>query len=159
MTEYLGVLIYLALATGLGMVILTLVTKVRPRRLDLEKATAYECGFDPFGEARSPFDVGFYLVAILFLVFDLEVAYLLPWAVGGCVTGWAGFYRLMVFLCVLTIGFVYEWQKGALDWNSPFDALNLKFYTHKAFMIDDIGFIVNLKFLKLTKLFINIDCL
>lgn len=118
MTEYLGVLVYLALATGLGMVILTLVTKVRPRRLDLEKATAYECGFDPFGEARSPFDVGFYLVAILFLVFDIEVAYLLPWALGGMTTGWAGFTALMVFLAILTIGFVYEMQKGALDWNS-----------------------------------------
>nr|YP_009054617.1 NADH dehydrogenase subunit 3 [Bracteacoccus minor]AIK29105.1 NADH dehydrogenase subunit 3 [Bracteacoccus minor] len=117
MTEYLGVLVYLALATGLGMVILTLVTKVRPRRLDLEKATAYECGFDPFGEARSPFDVGFYLVAILFLVFDIEVAYLLPWALGGMTTGWAGFTALMVFLVILTIGFVYEMQKGALDWN------------------------------------------
>nr|YP_009054593.1 NADH dehydrogenase subunit 3 [Bracteacoccus aerius]AIK29081.1 NADH dehydrogenase subunit 3 [Bracteacoccus aerius] len=117
MTEYLGVLVYLALATGLGMLILTLVTKVRPRRLDLEKATAYECGFDPFGEARSPFDVGFYLVAILFLVFDIEVAYLLPWALGGATTGWAGFTALMVFLAVLVIGFVYEWQKGALDWN------------------------------------------
>ena len=118
MTEYLGVLVYLALATGLGMVILTLVTKVRPRRLDLEKATAYECGFDPFGEARSPFDIGFYLVAILFLVFDIEVAYLLPWALGGATTGWAGFAALLVFLVILTIGFVYEFLKGALDWNS-----------------------------------------
>jgi NADH-quinone oxidoreductase subunit A len=90
---------------------------VRPRRLDLEKATAYECGFDPFGEARSPFDVGFYLVAILFLVFDLEVAFLLPWAVGGFTTGWSGFVRLMLFLVVLTLGFIYEFLKGALDWN------------------------------------------
>lgn len=82
MTQYIGVSIYFVIAAGLGMLILTLATKVSPRRLDLQKATAYECGFDPFGEARSPFDVGFYLVAILFLVFDIEVAYLLPWALG-----------------------------------------------------------------------------
>jgi len=75
----LGVLVYIALAISLGLIILGLSWKVSPRRLDLEKATAYECGFDPFGEARSPFDVGFYLVAILFLVFDIEVAYLFPW--------------------------------------------------------------------------------
>jgi NADH:ubiquinone oxidoreductase subunit 3 (subunit A) len=118
MTEYIGVLIYGAIATGLGLVILALAWKVSPRRLDLEKATAYECGFDPFGEARSPFDVGFYLVAILFLVFDIEVAFLFPWALGGASTGWAGFVALSVFLFVLVIGFVYEWQKGALDWNS-----------------------------------------
>lgn len=118
MTEYLAVLIYLILATVLGMIILTVATKISPRRLDLQKRTAYECGFDPFGEARTPFDVGFYLVAILFLVFDIEVAYLLPWALGGSDTGMAGFTALMIFLIVLTIGFVYEWQKGALDWNS-----------------------------------------
>jgi NADH:ubiquinone oxidoreductase subunit 3 (subunit A) len=120
MTEYIGVLIYLVLATVLGMIILTLAMTVSPRRLDLEKNTAYECGFDPFGEARSPFDVGFYLVAILFLVFDIEVAYLLPWALGGAETGLPGFVALMIFLIVLTVGFVYEWQKGALDWNSLF---------------------------------------
>jgi len=118
MTEYLGVLVYIALAISLGLIILGLSWKVSPRRLDLEKATAYECGFDPFGEARSPFDVGFYLVAILFLVFDIEVAYLFPWALGGVATGWAGWTALLFFLFVLFIGFVYEWQKGALDWNS-----------------------------------------
>lgn len=118
MTEYLGVLIYTILATVIGMIILVVATKISPRRLDLEKATSYECGFDPFGEARSPFDVGFYLVAILFLVFDIEVAYLLPWALGGVFTGIAGFAALLLFLVILTIGFVYEWQKGALEWNS-----------------------------------------
>lgn len=117
MTQYLAVLIYFILATALGMLILIVATKIRPKRLDLEKATAYECGFDPFGEARSPFDVGFYLVAILFLVFDLEVAFLLPWALGGACTGFAGFTALLIFLVILTIGFVYEWQKGALDWH------------------------------------------
>lgn len=120
MIEYVGVLIYTILATVIGMIILVVATKISPRRLDLEKATAYECGFDPFGEARSPFDVGFYLVAILFLVFDIEVAYLLPWALGGVFTGVAGFAALLIFLIILTIGFVYEWQKGALEWNSFF---------------------------------------
>jgi NADH:ubiquinone oxidoreductase subunit 3 (subunit A) len=118
MTEYIGVLIYLVLATVLGIVILTLAMAVSPNRLSLEKSTAFECGFDPFGEARSPFDVGFYLVAILFLVFDIEVAYLLPWALSGADTGISGLSGLLLFLIVLTVGFVYEWQKGALDWNS-----------------------------------------
>lgn len=100
------------------MTILIVATKIRPKRLDLEKAMAYECGFDPFADARSPFDIGFYLVAILFLVFDLEVAYLLPWALGGASTGIAGFRAVLIFLIIVTIGFVYEWQKGALDWHS-----------------------------------------
>lgn len=97
MTEYVGVLLYIAIATGLGIVILFAAAKVRPRRLDLEKATAYECGFEPFGEARSPFDVGFYLVAILFLVFDLEVRFLLPWVLGGMSTGFSGFFAFVLF--------------------------------------------------------------
>nr|ANN44641.1 NADH dehydrogenase subunit 3 [Hariotina sp. MMOGRB0030F] len=116
MTEYIGVLLYVAIATGLGIIILFASYKVRPRRLDLEKTTAYECGFEPFGEARSPFDVGFYLVAILFLVFDIETALLLPWALGGVSTGMGGFFALSLFLVVLIIGFVFEWQKGRLDW-------------------------------------------
>lgn len=118
MTEYVGVLVYLVLAAGLGAVILLVSQKIRPRRLDLEKRVRYECGFDRFASRRSPFDIGFYLVAILFLVFDLEVAYLLPWALGGASTGFAGFCALLIFLVILTIGFVYEWQKGALDWHS-----------------------------------------
>jgi NADH:ubiquinone oxidoreductase subunit 3 (subunit A) len=118
MTQYIGVLIYIFLATLIGVLILTVATKVAPKRMDLERLVSYECGFDPFGEARSPFDIGFYLVAILFLVFDIEVAYLLPWALGGAATGWAGFIALFIFLVVLVVGFVYEWQKGALDWNS-----------------------------------------
>ena len=84
--------------------------------MDLEKATAYECGFEPFGEARSPFDVGFYLVAILFLIFDIETRLLLPWVLGGISTGFAGFFVFTLFLVILLLGFVFEWQKGALDW-------------------------------------------
>lgn len=117
MTEYIGVQLYVAIATGLGIVILFASYKVRPRRLDQEKTTAYECGFEPFGEARSPFDVGFYLVAILFLVFDIETALLLPWALGGVSTGIGGFFAQSLFLVVLIIGFVFEWQKGRLDWS------------------------------------------
>jgi NADH:ubiquinone oxidoreductase subunit 3 (subunit A) len=120
MIEYIGVLVYFLVATLLGVLMFWAATKCSPKRFDLEKVTAYECGYDAFGEARSPFDVGFYLVAILFLVFDIEVAYLIPWALGGVVSGWAGLTALLLFLAVLVIGFVYEWGKGALDWNSPF---------------------------------------
>ena len=123
MIEYIGVLMYFLVATLLGVLMFWAATKCSPKRFDLEKVTAYECGYDAFGEARSPFDVGFYLVAILFLVFDIEVAYLIPWALGGVLSGWAGLTALLLFLAVLVIGFVYEWGKGALDWNS------LEFYT------------------------------
>lgn len=117
MSEYLGVLLYTIITTALAMVILTLSLKVSPKRVDIEKATAYECGFDPFGEARSPFEISFYLVAILFLIFDIEVAYLFPWALGLAEIGWPGFWSMVLFLWVLVIGFIYEWKKGALDWN------------------------------------------
>jgi NADH:ubiquinone oxidoreductase subunit 3 (subunit A) len=118
MIEYIGVFVYFLVATLLGLIMFGLAWKVAPRRFDLEKVTAYECGYDAFGEARSPFDVGFYLVAILFLVFDIEVAYLIPWALGGVLSGWSGLAALLLFLAVLVIGFIYEWGKGALDWNS-----------------------------------------
>jgi NADH-quinone oxidoreductase subunit A len=117
MSNYLGVLLYIGFSIFLGLVILVAATKLSPRRLDLEKVTAYECGYNPFGEARSPFEVSFYLVAILFLVFDIEVAFLLPWALGGVAAGMGGFAALLLFLFILVIGFVYELQKGALDWN------------------------------------------
>ena len=117
MSEYLGVLLYTIITTALAMVILALSLKVSPKRIDVEKATAYECGFDPFGEARSPFEISFYLVAILFLIFDIEVAYLFPWALGLTEVGWPGFWSMVFFLWVLIIGFIYEWKKGALDWN------------------------------------------
>lgn len=123
---YTGVLIYFLVATLLGVVMFGAAMKIAPKRLDLEKVTAYECGYDAFGEARSPFDVGFYLVAILFLVFDIEVAFLIPWALGGVVSGWAGLSALLLFLAVLVIGFVYEWGKGALDWNSSLFPANFR---------------------------------
>ncbi len=89
---------------------------VAPQRPDAEKLSAYECGFEAFGDARNKFDVRFYLVAILFIIFDLEVAFLFPWAVSFSGLGMLGFWSMMVFLALLTIGFVYEWKKGALEW-------------------------------------------
>ncbi len=117
MYDYIGVGLYILVGRSLGTLMLVRSTVLSPRRLDLEKATAYECGFDPFGEARAPFEVSFYLVAILFRVFDLEVAYLFPWVIGLSQTGWFGFTTMTFFLFILTVGFVYEWKKGALDWN------------------------------------------
>ena len=84
---------------------------------DPEKLSAYECGFAAFDDARMQFDIRFYLVAILFIIFDLEVAFLFPWAVSFGSLGWAGFWSMMVFLAVLTVGFIYEWRKGALEWD------------------------------------------
>lgn len=84
---------------------------------DAEKLSAYECGFNAFDDSRMKFDVRFYLVAILFIIFDLEVAFLFPWAVSFGALGWFGFFSMMLFLGVLTIGFIYEWKKGALEWD------------------------------------------
>ena len=86
---------------------------------DIEKISPYECGFEPFNDARITFDVHFYIVAILFMIFDLEIAYLFPWALYLGNLGFAGFYNMLFFLFVLTLGFVYEWQRGALDWSKP----------------------------------------
>ncbi len=96
------------------MIILSLI--VSKRNPDKEKNTSYECGFDAFSDARSKFDVRFYLVAILFIIFDLEIAFLFPWAVTLGKIGLIGFWSMVVFLVVLTVGFIYEWKKGALDW-------------------------------------------
>ncbi|UUX50255.1 NADH-quinone oxidoreductase subunit A [Nisaea acidiphila] len=114
--EYLPILIFLVVAIGLclAMVIGSLV--VVKQRPDSEKVSAYECGFEAFNDSRGQFDVRFYLVAILFIIFDLEVAFLFPWAVSLGGIGLFGFWSMIVFLGVLTIGFVYEWRKGALEW-------------------------------------------
>jgi NADH-quinone oxidoreductase subunit A len=114
--EYLPILIFLAVALGLAgaMVIASFIlAKQNP---DSEKLSAYECGFEAFDDARSQFDVRFYLVAILFIIFDLEVAFLFPWAVAFGDVGLFGFWSMVIFLSILTIGFVYEWRKGALEW-------------------------------------------
>ena len=114
--EYLPILLFLglAIALSLAMVIASLV--IARQRPDKEKLSAYECGFEAFDDARRKFDVRFYLVAILFIIFDLEVAFLFPWAVSLGEIGMFGFWSMVVFLAVLTVGFVYEWKKGALEW-------------------------------------------
>lgn len=114
--EYLPILIFLGLAVGLGLVLIIAALVLAVRRPDPEKISAYECGFNAFDDARMKFDVRFYLVAILFIIFDLEVAFLFPWAVAFQDIGAFGFISMLVFLAVLTIGFAYEWKKGALEW-------------------------------------------
>ena len=114
--EYLPILIFVGLALGLGMVMVLASLVLGQRRPDAEKDSAYECGFEPFEDARAKFDVRFYLVAILFIIFDLEVAFLFPWAVALGDIGVFGFWSMVVFLGILTVGFIYEWRKGALDW-------------------------------------------
>jgi NADH-quinone oxidoreductase subunit A len=116
MQAYLPILIFLAIAVGLSAIIVLASMVVARQRPDAEKISAYECGFEPFDDARQRFDVRFYLVAILFIIFDLEVAFLFPWAVSLGNIGLFGFWSMMVFLAVLTVGFIYEWRKGALEW-------------------------------------------
>ncbi|RMF34656.1 MAG: NADH-quinone oxidoreductase subunit A [Alphaproteobacteria bacterium] len=114
--EYLPILIFLAVAIGLGIVLAIIPLILAVSRPDPEKTSAYECGFNAFDDARMKFDVRFYLVSILFIIFDLEVAFLFPWSVAFKDIGLFGFWSMIVFLAVLTIGFAYEWKKGALEW-------------------------------------------
>ena len=114
--EYLPILIFLGIAVAMAGLMIIASYIMAPQRPDSEKVSAYECGFEAFDDARSKFDVRFYLVAILFIIFDLEVAFLFPWAVTLGETGVFGFWSMFIFLAVLTIGFVYEWRKGALEW-------------------------------------------
>ncbi len=114
--EYLPILVFLAVAIGLGLVLMLSAVVIAVRNPDPEKVSAYECGFNAFDDARMKFDVRFYLVSILFIIFDLEIAFLFPWAVGFKDMSDAGFWSMMVFLFVLTAGFAYEWKKGAMDW-------------------------------------------
>ena len=114
--EYLPILLFFGVAVGLAVVIVAASMIVARQHPDPEKLSPYECGFEAFGDARKPFDVRFYLVAILFIIFDLEVAFLFPWAVSLGKIGLFGFWSMMIFLGILTIGFIYEWKKGALEW-------------------------------------------
>lgn len=116
LAEYLPILMFFGVAAGMALLAIAASWIVARQRPDAEKLSAYECGFEPFDDARGRFDVRFYLVAILFIVFDLEVAFLFPWAVTLDATGAFGFWSMMIFLGLLTIGFVYEWRKGALEW-------------------------------------------
>lgn len=116
LAQYFPILVFFAIAGALSAVMVFLPMVVGRQKPDTEKLSAYECGFEAFGDARGKFDVRFYLVAILFIIFDLEVAFLFPWAVSLGEVGKAGFWSMMGFLFVLTVGFVYEWKKGALEW-------------------------------------------
>lgn len=117
LSEYLPIIIFIGLCLVIGLGLLVAPFVVAYKAPDTEKLSAYECGFNAFDDARMKFDVRFYLVAILFIIFDLEVAFLFPWAVAFKDLGWFGFSSMMIFLGVLTIGFIYEWKKGALEWD------------------------------------------
>ena len=115
--EYLPILIFLGIAAVISVGAIAASYIAAPQNPDPDKVSAYECGFDAFSDARGRFDVRFYLVAILFIIFDLEVAFLFPWAISFKDIGLYGFWSMMVFLGILTIGFIYEWKKGALEWD------------------------------------------
>jgi len=117
LAEYLPILIFLAVAGGLGVLLMSLGFLFGPRRPDPAKLSPYECGFEAFEDSRMKFDVRYYLVAILFIVFDLEIAFLFPWAVALDSIGVIGRAAMGVFLLVLVVGFIYEWKKGALEWD------------------------------------------
>ena len=115
--DYLPIVVFIGVAAAIGLALMVAPFLVAYRAPDTEKLSAYECGFNAFDDARMKFDVRFYLVAILFIIFDLEVAFLFPWAIAFGELGTFGFWSMMVFLAVLTVGFIYEWRKGALEWD------------------------------------------
>ncbi len=115
--EYLPILIFLGVAAGIGVLLMALGFLFGSGTKDDEKLSPYECGFEPFEDSRSKFDVRYYLVAILFIIFDLEIAFLFPWAVSLDTVGGFGLIAMGIFLAVLVVGFIYEWRKGALEWD------------------------------------------
>ena len=115
--KYIPILIFLSVALALGLLLLLLGFLFGRGTKSKEKLSPYECGFEPFEDARIPFDVRYYLVAILFIIFDLEIAFLFPWAISLTNIGLAGLIAMAIFLTVLVIGFIYEWRKGALEWD------------------------------------------
>ena len=116
LSDYLSIIIFLFISLFLSIGFILVNFLASPSNPDPEKLSAYECGFEPFDDSRMEFDVRFYLVAILFIIFDLEIAFLFPWAISLGKIGVLGFWSMMFFLAVLTIGFIYEWKKGALEW-------------------------------------------
>ena len=114
--DYLSILIFLFIALTLSIGFIAINFIFSPNNPDPEKLSAYECGFEPFSDSRIQFDVRFYLVAILFIIFDLEIAFLFPWAISLSNIGNLGFWSMMIFLVILAVGFIYEWKKGALEW-------------------------------------------
>src|SRR5439155_19205183 len=115
--DYLPLVVFITVAIGIALVLLVAPFLIAYKQPDPEKLSAYECGFNAFDDARMKFDVRYYLVAILFIIFDLEVSFLFPWAVAFGDLGTFGYWSMMVFLGVLTVGFIYEWRKGALEWD------------------------------------------
>jgi NADH-quinone oxidoreductase subunit A len=116
LAEYVPILVFMGIAAAIALAMVGGSLLLARQQPNAEKLSAYECGFEPFDDTRRRFDVRFYLIAILFIIFDLEVAFLFPWAVVLGQVGWFGFLSMMAFLAVLTVGFIYEWRKGALDW-------------------------------------------
>ena len=114
--QYFSILLFVLVGLAIGALMVTVGMVVSPSRPDAAKLSPYECGFEAFEDARMKFDVRYYLVAILFILFDLEIAFLFPWAVVLPEIGFFGFVAMMIFLAVLVVGFVYEWKKGALEW-------------------------------------------
>ena len=115
--DYLPIVLFLVIALGLSCAFIIINLILSPKHPDPEKLSAYECGFEPFEDSRMKFDVRYYLVAILFIIFDLEIAFLFPWAVSLDVIGGFGLIAMAIFLAVLVVGFIYEWKKGALEWD------------------------------------------
>ena len=115
--EYFNILILLIIGIVLGLILILLSVIFATDKGDIEKLSAFECGFEPFDETKGKFEIHFYLVGILFIIFDLEIALLFPWAVSVNSLGYFGFFSVIIFLAILTVGFIYEWKKGALDWN------------------------------------------
>jgi len=116
LASYFPVLLFILVATLIGFALLAAGSVLGPSKPDAQKLSPYECGFEAFEDSRMKVDIRYYLVAILFILFDLEIAFLFPWAIARGAVGWVGFGTVMVFLLVLTVGFIYEWKKGALDW-------------------------------------------
>jgi len=114
---YLPLIVFIGIAAVIGLALLVAAFILAYKQPDPEKLSAYECGFNAFDDARMKFDVRFYLVAILFIIFDLEVSFLFPWVMVSGAIGWFGYCSVMLFLAVLTVGFIYEWKKGALEWD------------------------------------------
>jgi len=115
--NYVPILIFLGVASGISMVLMGLGFLIGNGQKDAEKLSPYECGFEPFSDSRTKFDVRYYLVAILFIIFDLEIAFLFPWAVSLDTVGKFGLLSMALFLAILVVGFIYEWKKGALEWD------------------------------------------
>jgi NADH-quinone oxidoreductase subunit A len=114
--DYFNILVFMGIAFGLSILLILLSFWRGPRKPNAEKLSPYECGFEPFSDARLKFDVRFYLIGILFIIFDLEIAFLFPWAICLKDIGLYGYFSMMIFLTLLTVGFIYEWRKGALEW-------------------------------------------